>query len=260
MQCNLVDCKLEGDHELEDHLNWRPGEDCKSPCPVDGCAFRNDKRSQMRRHLCVKHCGKLHTCAICNREFTSTSVLNRHKDNIHKGPVKTFPCTVCGKIFSVERYMTTHRLRHGQGQSPRHARGQSPPPPYTPRSPPLVIDPKLKEMTARAVQQAIQETLRKQIAKESKTDTDAHAQILVDLAESHHQLPPEEYAIELQDSGPISGDSNAMLQLHIVIPTAPVEIEPQDAISPLHVETEIEPKSAWMCSSTYPEGIDLDKW
>uniref|UniRef100_A0A674NJH3 C2H2-type domain-containing protein n=1 Tax=Takifugu rubripes TaxID=31033 RepID=A0A674NJH3_TAKRU len=55
-------------------------------------------------------------CPICSMQFSSKSSLLDHQNKKHSLG-KTFKCKICGKFFSLRRYLRKHELRHEQAKT-----------------------------------------------------------------------------------------------------------------------------------------------
>ena len=53
---------------------------------------------------------KMHTCELCDKEFTSSSSMNRHK-RLHAG-VMPYACNICNKEFAYSSSLTHHKAIH----------------------------------------------------------------------------------------------------------------------------------------------------
>ncbi|XP_074028353.1 uncharacterized protein isoform X6 [Leptinotarsa decemlineata] len=75
-------------------------------CPM--CQFSTNSKSSMKGHI-RRHEGKFtHYCKICGKGFLSRAIQTAHEE-IHFD-VKRFPCDICNKKFSVQRYVSIHRM------------------------------------------------------------------------------------------------------------------------------------------------------
>ena len=71
------------------------------------CQKSNAVRSQLTEHIRVFHEGIMIKCSECDREFTNTNTMYKHKRTVHSTG-KPHKCTVCEMTFSMEQYLMKH--------------------------------------------------------------------------------------------------------------------------------------------------------
>ncbi len=74
----------------------------------DKCPKSYAVRSQLSEHIRVFHEGIMIKCAECDREFTNTNTMYKHKRVVHQNGGKPHKCTECTMSFSMEQYLMKH--------------------------------------------------------------------------------------------------------------------------------------------------------
>ncbi|XP_062565052.1 zinc finger and SCAN domain-containing protein 12-like [Armigeres subalbatus] len=84
-------------------------------CPIDGCDWTFHGRSNMSNHMRRMHPEngvQSHKCDVCGKYIRGKrGILNEHK-KLHALKDKSYVCQVCGKGFTLNRYLRQHSVIH----------------------------------------------------------------------------------------------------------------------------------------------------
>ncbi|XP_055534631.1 zinc finger protein 331-like [Wyeomyia smithii] len=111
--CGKRVCGESAESHKNQHLGIRP-----YPCPIAGCDLAFHGRYNRLRHVKRMHGEKgveVHDCHLCGKNIRGPSRalkyhLQRHEQN--QRAEKAFICQVCGKGFTLQRYLTQHSIVH----------------------------------------------------------------------------------------------------------------------------------------------------
>eukprot|EP00794_Sanderia_malayensis_P020470 gene20470-22486_t len=104
-------------HGLEREL---PEKDKKYLCRQSGCGKRFLLQTELNAHI-AEHTGEMpYKCTQCNKHFSCSGNLNKHKRRIHEGeklskgfgPDKSFDCPDCGKSYTHPSTLRDHVRTH----------------------------------------------------------------------------------------------------------------------------------------------------
>ncbi|XP_031638670.1 zinc finger protein 391-like [Contarinia nasturtii] len=111
--CNFCGKGFHLPFNLKEHMNTHTGD---RPYTCDVCGKTFGRNSLRQAHMRVHTGEKPYKCDVdtCDRAYAYQTDLKRHKRAVHGIINKTFPCTICGKIFYENKFLTKHLNVHNE--------------------------------------------------------------------------------------------------------------------------------------------------
>ena len=103
--CPVCHRQFKTNYRLQRHMDIHKGSGY--PCSSYHKSLMSYK--MLRQHKAACKLGRKHTCACCNKEYSSLQILKTHEKVQHGAaqpqPGQSFPCPHCGKAYLVKKSM-----------------------------------------------------------------------------------------------------------------------------------------------------------